>query len=317
MPVLIILLLSLIAHAVTITIPNGANSKWIANHLEEQGVVNHGRPLYMYFRVKSIDKSLQSGQFEIEKGASYKAISDILTGKVQQTVSVTIPEGYTLHEIANELKKRAVIQSESEFMDYLKEQVYLDFSSMKWLQQMPSKNLEGYLFPDTYFFSKSMTNRQVVLAFMQRFEQVFLPMYENSDKKLSFHDTLTLASIIEKEAGIRDEMPLISGVFHNRLNRNMHLASCPTVGYAMGKPRKKLLTYKDLEYPSPYNTYRNIGLPPSPIAAPGKQAFQAAMYPKKTHYLYFVSRADGSRRHQFSTNLRDHLSHQKRIMAKK
>ena len=110
-------------------------------------------------------------------------------------------------------------------------------------------------------------------------------------------------------------MDTISGVFHNRLKRKMALASCPTVGYAMGQPRKKMLTYKDLEYKSPYNTYKRLGLPPTPIAAPGKRAFYAALNPKDTPYLYFVSKADGTGTHVFSKTLKEHLNHQKKILA--
>lgn len=315
MPVILLLFISVFMHAVTVSIPNGASSKWIANHLEDVGVVTRALPLYAYFRLKSVDQSLQSGEFEIDRGASYKTITDILTGKVQQTISVTIPEGYTIKEIAQQLKKHRVIESEADFLGYLNGAVFSDFSSTQWVSKLPTKNLEGYLFPDTYYFSRRMSHPRIIRAFIQRFNEMAVPLYQASETTLSLHQVITLASIIEKEAGTVDEMSLISGVFHNRLKQNMHLASCPTVGYAMGKPRKKFLTYKDLDVQSPYNTYRNRGLPPTPISAAGKRAIQAALYPQKTTFLYFISRADGSGRHEFSTNLRDHLNHQKRMMA--
>ena len=162
-----------------------------------------------------------------------------------------------------------------------------------------------------------MSFDQIYVTFIQRFNHVFLKLYNSKKQpKLSFYDTLILASIIEKEAGTLTEMPLISGVFHNRLKKNMYLASCPTVGYAMGKPRKKTLSYNDLKFKSPYNTYRNKGLPPTPIAAPGKNAFIAALNPKKTPYLYFVSKNDGSGTHVFSKTLSEHLNNQKKILAR-
>jgi UPF0755 protein len=163
-----------------------------------------------------------------------------------------------------------------------------------------------------------MTYKQVYDSFIKRFNNVFLTNYQSaSSPRLSFYDTLILASIIEKEAGTQKEMTTISGVFHNRLKKKMYLASCPTVGYAMGQPRKKSLTYKDLDYVSPFNTYRNKGLPPTPIAAPGKRAFLAALNPKKTYYLYFVAKNDGSGEHVFSLTLKDHLKNQKKILANK
>ena len=134
---------------------------------------------------------------------------------------------------------------------------------------------------------------------------------------MTLHEIVTLASIIEKEAASTKEMPIISGVFHNRLNKKMLLESCPTVGYAMGKPRKRSLSFKDLKYKSPYNTYQNPGLPPTPIAAPGKKAIQAALNPTETTYLFFVSKEDGSGEHIFSNTYKEHLAHQKRILSNK
>ena len=183
------------------------------------------------------------------------------------------------------------------------------------LSDLSVTTMEGLLFADTYHFSKKSSHTTVVNAFVNGLINNLVTTYLNTSKpSLSFYDTLILASIIEKEAGTQSEMRLISGVFHNRLKKNMLLASCPTVGYAMGQPRKKSLTYRDLKTKSPYNTYLHRGLPPSPIAAPSKAAFLAALSPESTKYYYFVAKNNGTGTHVFSTNLTDHLAAQKRIL---
>ncbi|MGC6366967.1 MAG: endolytic transglycosylase MltG [Candidatus Marinamargulisbacteria bacterium] len=297
-----------------ITIRPGASASLVANQLKEKDLISNAKLFYFYLRANKLSTKIHTGTYNIPQNASFKEIADIITGKVQQLTKLTIPEGFTINEIILELKKKKIISDVSEFNRFLANKANQPIN--KYLTNVPLQSFEGIFFPDTYFFSKNMSNEQVYNVFLKRFNTVFLPLYGNAKQpKLSFYDTLKLASIIEKEAGTQKEMTLISGVFHNRLKKRMHLASCPTVGYAMGQPRKKSLTYKDLKYKSPFNTYRNLGLPPTPIAAPGKNAFLAALNPQKTKYLYFVSKNDGSGEHVFSTTLKDHLRHQKRIIA--
>ena len=316
MKLLFILILFVVPiYSIPVTIPVGSNAKWVAEHLKQKRIIKSSRLFYLYLRTNNLSTQLHSGDFDIPKEAPYKEISDILIGKKQQYVSVTIPEGYTVQEIANKLAQKKIIKSAKAFLQYISNQSSSKINSLLSNQDLSS--FEGILFPDTYYFSKNSSNKMVYDAFIKRFNQVFVNEYKAKDNpKLSFYDTLILASIIEKEAGTVSEMPIISGVFHNRLKKRMYLASCPTVGYAMGQPRKKSLTYKDLEFKSPYNTYKNKGLPPSPIAAPGKRAFKAALNPAKTPYLYFVSKNDGSGQHVFSLTLKEHLKNQKIILSK-
>ena len=301
-------------YSIPITIPVGSNAKWVADHLKQKEIIKSSRLFYLYLRTNNLSTQIHSGNFDIPQDAPYKEISDILVGKKQHYVSVTIPEGYTIQEIANKLVDKKIIKDSTTFLSYVSKQRPSKINDL--LSNKTLSSFEGILFPDTYYFTKYSSNSMVYKAFIKRFNQVFVNEYNAKKKpKLSFYDTLILASIIEKEAGTINEMATISGVFHNRLRKKMYLASCPTVGYAMGQPRKKSLTYNDLKYKSPYNTYQNKGLPPAPIASPGKRAFHAALNPAKTPYLYFVAKNDGSGEHVFSLTLKDHLLNQKKILA--
>jgi UPF0755 protein len=299
-------------HPAIVKIPEGSTAKWISNHLKQNELINSANLFYIHLRANNLTTKLHSGIFNIPKGSSYSDISNILTGKTPQLISVTIPEGFTLNEIASRLEKNGVIGSATDFLNSLNNfPTVNDLLSDRQLQ-----SFEGIFFPDTYYFSRQSPHHHVIQTFVNRFNQVLLNEYRKiKHPRLSFYDTLILASIIEKEAGTVQEMPIISGVFHNRLQKKMHLASCPTVGYAMGEPRKKFLTYKDLKYSSPFNTYKHLGLPPTPIASPGKRAFLAALFPAKTPYLYFVSKNDNSGTHVFSMTLDEHLRNQKKILS--
>ncbi len=301
--------------AVPITIPPGSSAKSISNQLKQKGIIKSSKMFYIYLRTNKLSTHLQSGQYDIAKNSSYHDISLIITGKKQQLVAVTIPEGFTFNEIVRRLEQENIISNSKDFIRFINNNSNLTVNSFISKSQLSS--MEGLFFPDTYFFSKNSSFKTVYSTFINRFNSIFLREYRKiKHPKLSFYQTLILASIIEKEAGTISEMPIISGVFHNRLKKRMYLASCPTVGYAMGKPRKKSLTYRDLEYKSPYNTYKNKGLPPTPIASPGKRAFNAALFPAKTPYLYFVAKNDGTGTHVFSTNLNDHLNSQRKILRR-
>jgi UPF0755 protein len=312
--ILIVLMLTVCGWGGMITIPPGSNAKWVSNELKAQGLVGSSRLFYAYLRANQLTTRIHSGVFDIPSNASYGDIANILTGKQQQLIKVTIPEGFTIGEIAQRLQARGIINRASDYLAYLTTKKQALGAKVN-VANMGS--VEGVFFPDTYFFSRGSSFDVITEAFVTRFKEVLVAEYRAQKRPLlSFYDTLILASIIEKEAGTTAEMPTISGVFHNRLKKKMALASCPTVGYAMGQPRKRFLTYKDLEFESPYNTYKHRGLPPTPIASPGKQAFKAAMAPEATPYLYFVSKNDASGTHVFSLTLNEHLRNQKKILSK-
>jgi UPF0755 protein len=171
-----------------------------------------------------------------------------------------------------------------------------------------AQNLEGYLFPDTYYLTRGMNEVEIVQSMIDGFRSVWSKEYDVRSRELAMtvREIITLASLIEKEAALPHERDLVSAVFHNRLRLNMKLACDPTVIYAvkLTKPYDGVINQSDLELDSPYNTYLYAGLPPGPIANPGEKAIQSALYPADSNYLFFVSRNDGS--HVFSSNYRDH-----------
>jgi UPF0755 protein len=220
-----------------------------------------------------------------------------MVGDVLAT-DVTVPEGYTVWDIAGAFVA-ANIDSVS-LLAALKDGVALAN------RRIEAPSLEGYLFPDTYRVRWGATAEQVTAMMLARLDEVFDAglVQRALDVGMTPHEVLTLASIIEAESRMPAERPLVSAVYHNRLQRNMRLEADPTVAYAMGGYKGRLL-YADLEIDSPYNTYRRRGLPPGPICSPGEASIRAALYPDSTaDVLYFVARGDGS--HIFSRTLQEH-----------
>jgi len=211
---------------------------------------------------------------------------------------VVFPEGSTLAELARLLQVERLVAAE-DILRVGKDAVFLKNLDIQ------ADSVEGYLFPDTYQFVKGMTPEEILARMVARMREKISPelLAEARARDVNLHQVLTLASIIEKEAVETSEMPIISAVFWNRIRRDMPLQADPTVQYAVGKDRKRL-TREDLQVDSPYNTYRRQGLPPGPIASPGRAAIAAAVRPARVNYLYFVALDD--RFHTFSTNLADH-----------
>jgi UPF0755 protein len=211
---------------------------------------------------------------------------------------LTIPEGYNAYQIA-ELVSQAGYGAQDEF-----DKIVSDAALVRKLG-LEAETLEGYLFPDTYFFPKDVTMEKIISTMVQRFWSIFKPEWQDRTKSLGFsvHQVVTLASIIEKETGAAFERPRISSVFHNRLRKKMRLESDPTVIYGIIDFDGNL-TRKHLKTRTPYNTYKIRGLPVGPIANPGRASLEAALFPEKTAYIYFVSKKDTT--HYFSTNLKEH-----------
>jgi UPF0755 protein len=225
-------------------------------------------------------------------------ILDILVQGRSILYRLTIPEGYTIDQIAHEIARQGLGTAEEIqklATDPLVAQSYA----------IDAQTLEGYLFPDTYYFPKDVEPRKIIKKMVERFKAQFQPVWEQRAKALSFsvHQIVTLASIIEKETGAPSERPIIASVFHNRLKKKMRLESDPTVIYGIPNFDGNIKR-QHLQTRTPYNTYKIRGLPPGPIANPGSASIEAALYPDQTDFLYFVARKDGS--HQFSTNINDH-----------
>ena len=293
----------------TITILPGQNLKIIADHLEAEDIISSGIYFALYAQFKKSGKNIQAGEYLLSASKSPEEILDMfIKGKVK-LYRITIPEGFNVKEISALIKKENLCDQEK-FMTLCHTPALIKKLGIQ------AGSLEGYLFPDTYFFSKQNTCEDIISAMAGRFKSVFTEEWQVRAKELGFsvHEILTLASIIEKETGNAAERPLISSVFHNRLKKNMRLESDPTVIYdieGFDGNIKKI----HLQTVTAYNTYQITGLPPGPIANPGALSLYAALYPAQTPYLFFVSKKDTT--HHFSESFEEHNKAVKKYQLKK
>jgi UPF0755 protein len=269
----------------------------IAHLLTQEGIIQDPHKFMLLTWWKRQGKKIQWGDFELYAGMSPRVLLDYLTTGKTMLKRVTIPEGFTLRQIAQRLAEENLVE-EKAFLLSARDPQFLDNLGIK------EPSLEGFLFPDTYIFHRGMTIQAIQKKMVLRFKEVFegLPNNPVTDHQ-NLRKIVTLASIVEKETGLPSERPLIASVFYNRLRIGMALQSDPTVIYGI-KDFNGNLTKKDLLTPTAYNTYLTPGVPPGPIANPGKDSLQAVLSPAKSDYLYFVSKNDGS--HFFSKDLRNH-----------
>lgn len=285
---------------VIIEIPQGMGLREIAAKLEEFGVVKSDKIFILAVIMKGKRSRLQAGEYEFSLGESMSnVIKKIVCGDVVVR-KITIPEGLNIYEIADLLETKGVISGK----EFIEKATSADLATE--LVGKPLTSVEGYLFPETYYYKKGVTAEELIKMMTSRFKRVWNSLKIQRDGiDLSDQEILTLASIIEKETGDPSERNMISEVFHNRLKLGMRLESDPTVIYALGNSFDGDLTREKLKMTSDYNTYQISGLPPGPIANPGKASLEAALNPTNFNYLYFVSKGEGT--HEFSTNYRDHL----------
>jgi UPF0755 protein len=270
----------------------------IAANLEKHGLISSQIEFKLYVRYKKAGTRLKAGEYLLSTSKTPIQILDkLVKGKVR-VYKLTIPEGLNMDEIAS-LVAEADFCPVTEFLS-----LCLDPGFIKKLK-IDSHTLEGYLFPDTYFFPKHTPCRQIIKKMVNTFHNVYTREWQNRTKALGFsiHEIVTLASIIEKETGDASERPLISSVFHNRLKKRMRLESDPTVIYG-DKDFDGRIRRRHLKRKTPYNTYQIQGLPLGPIANPGALAIQSALYPVRSEYLFFVSKNDTT--HKFSKTFAEH-----------
>lgn len=286
---------------VTVAIPSGSGAGEIVRLLKEEKVIQF--PSLFQFYIREEAAHLRAGVHTFQKNMGYAAALRELVRDVplEHAVSVTIPEGYEAREIGL-LLESAGLASAADFAAAASS-AHADFSFLP-----EDGNIEGYLFPATYAFLPDDSAETIVHTMVKAFQDKMLTEENKRQAEeigMSFHEVLTLASLIEREAALDTERSLVSSVFHNRLEKNMRLESCATVQYIL-KERREVLSYADTKISSPYNTYQNAGLPPSPIASPGLASLAAALHPAKTDYLFFV--ASGSGGHIFSKTYDEHLA---------
>ncbi|GJL68123.1 MAG: hypothetical protein NPIRA06_07580 [Nitrospirales bacterium] len=301
------------AQPVLVEIPPGTPFTQVSDILDQHHLIGSEWFFTFLGRVQRVDRNIIPGEYELDAGMQpTELLNKLVKGKVYQ-YAITIPEGFTVAQIADILDQKRLA---------LKQDIFRLSRDPVFMQSLnvQAATLEGYLFPDTYHFSRFTPPETIIRTFVNRFHDVLTPELKarTTAMGMTLQEVLTLASVVEKETGLAAERPLVSGVFHNRLRRGIPLQSDPTVIYALesfdGDIRKT-----DLSVDSPYNTYKVRGLPPGPIANPGLAAIHAALYPTQTDFVYFVSRNDGS--HQFSVTLADHNKavdiYQRRLTGKR
>ena len=286
---------------IRVHIARGSTVSEIGELLEAKGVIASSSlfRVLVYLNDQAVD--LKAGEYEFSGPASLDdVVEQIRTGRVYYH-RVTIPEGLEIPSIA-ETFVQAQFGTTARFLSVMR-----DTSLISDLDPA-AKNLEGYLFPETYFLTAGMNETEIVTLMLQNFRRILTPenVKRAEDLGMTIREVVTLASLIEKETALDRERPLVAAVFHNRLRRNMRLACDPTVIYAVKRVKEYdgVINQSDLSLDSPYNTYIYPGLPPGPIANPGHASIEAALFPAESDFLYFVSRNDGS--HTFSKDYRNH-----------
>ena len=282
------------AGAATLRFPvrKGLPARGVARDLYESGLIRHPWNFLVWVKLYGHRSVIKPGVYELSAQESGFTIFQKLR-QGPPLVRITFPEGWTARQMAALLEARGVTLS-------------ADFLALA-----DKEKREGFLFPDTYFFEQGLPAERVIERLAERFKEKEPKDFKERAMamKLSYGQLVTLASIVEREARVPQERPVIAGVFFNRLRKHWYLESCATVEFALGdwKPH---LTYKDLAVSSPYNTYRHPGLPPGPICNPGAAALEAAAHPAQTDMMFFV--ADGSGTHRFSRYYKEHLDAQRK-----
>lgn len=283
-----------------VRIERGTSPDRVMRELEEKNVISNGALFKAYVLFKRASGKIRAGEYRFAPRLKPREVLHLLLKGDFATSRITLPEGWTAKEMAGHLGQLHLVDpaaflakcTDPEFIRSL---------------HLPVTNLEGYLYPDTYEIYRPKNEEEVLKKLVGRFHEIYTKDFEAraASRGLSQQEVVTLASMIEKETGAAEERPLIASVFLNRLKKGMPLASDPTVIYGLPGFQGNL-TRDHLAAPTPYNTYRNAGLPPTPISNPGRESLRAVLYPAETNYLYFVSKNDGT--HHFSETEAEHLA---------
>jgi UPF0755 protein len=273
----------------------GYSTRKIAAELKAAGVIRSEKAFLLWHSFHR-GRSMKAGEYLFEKRATLRDIHDRLARGDIFVHTVVIPEGYTMFDIAQAIEQVG-LGTQEEFLQVVR-------SDTELIQDIApeAKTLEGYLFPDTYEFTRTQSMREIVAAMVHHFRQVATTIGLTTD----VDQTVIMASIVEKETAVQEERPMVASVYYNRLTKRMALDADPSVIYAklLAGTYLGALHHADMQINSPYNTYRFPGLPPGPIGNPGRSSLEAAMHPAHTEYLYFVS--DGGGHHRFARSLADH-----------
>ncbi|HEX8358758.1 MAG TPA: endolytic transglycosylase MltG [Longimicrobium sp.] len=285
---------------VRFTVPPGSGLSVVADTLAAREIVSSASRFKIYARTRRAAARIQPGVYEVRRGTGFSEIlRKLTTGDVVKT-RVVIPEGWTVQQIGPRLAAAAGIPADSALK-------LLQGEDAAKRRKVPGPTLEGYLYPATYVFPLGTSVDRMVDAMVSRYRRAWTPAMRARAQALGLdeREVVTLASIVEREAKVWSERPTIAAVYHNRLKKGMRLEADPTVQYALGGNRARLL-YRDIDSvaDNPYNTYRHAGLPPGPIASPSTGAIQATLQPAAGDFLFFVARPNGT--HVFTRTLAEH-----------
>ena len=298
---------------IEIEVSNGKTLKATSKNLRENDLIRNEDVFLLYAKLNSLE-NIKSGRYSLNKSQNVEEILNVLNeGSAPLGIKITIPEGYEVRNIIKKLNENLTIDSEK-LLEYINDPS-LFVNEYEFLKDPKIITLEGFLFPDTYYISEDLNEEEIIKIFLDRFNQIYIENYISEhilEKNISLNDFITMASIVEREAVKPEERAIISGIFYNRLGIDMPLQSCATVQYIL-KERKPILSIADTKINSPYNTYINKGLPPTPIASPGLDAILATLNPHKTDYIYFVAKGDGG--HEFSKTYEEHLRAKKKYLG--
>lgn len=277
----------------------GSSIRTLANQLIEKDFLQYKNYFLIWGKINRQETRLQAGEYVISPGMSLaQLLDDMVTGKVVQH-EIALIEGFTFRQVLKIIQQHPKITLELENLS--------DDEIMKALGH-EAEHPEGRFYPDTYYISRGITDTELLKRAYKRMQDILEEEWQQREENLPFktsYEALILASIVEKESAVAAERPLIAGLFVNRLRKKMRLQTDPTVIYGIENYDGNI-RFRDLRKDTPYNTYTRSGLPPTPIALAGREAIHATLHPDKTEYLYFVAYGDGSGRHVFSTNLKDH-----------
>lgn len=295
-------------------VQKGAGSAGISQTLEEHKLIRNSAVFSFYLKVKHEGARFQAGVYEMKPGISIQQIIGVLNrGETvkEEVIRFTVPEGYTIEQIADKLSEEGKI-NKAAFLEAVNRPSGWDAEYTRGIPgERPYRyRLEGYLFPETYELKQGSTETDIIARMIAETERKLslLPAGWNTvlaEKGLSFHDMLTVASLIEREVAVDEERPIVASVIYNRLKKGMPLQIDATIQYIFERPKERLFE-KDLQIESPYNTYLHTGLPPGPIASPSLSSIRAALYPADTKYLFYVTKKDGSQRHIFAETFEEH-----------
>lgn len=293
-----------------VTIPKGSSVMQIADLLEQQGIIKNAGLFSLYAKWQGLAGELKAGDYQLHTAESVQEILQRMSkGDVYaDSIRITIPEGWNVEQIAAFVEQKGLGKKDV-FLREINQGAFPEYPFVASIpkQQGRKHRLEGYLFPETYEVPKGATEREIISRMLAQFQKEMKPEWIDTLKKrkMSVDDAVTLASIVEREVVVDKERPVVAGVYYNRLRDDWLLQADATVQYVLGKQRDRI-TYADLKIDNPYNTYKHPGLPPGPIANPGRESLQAVVQPATHDYYFYVTKKDGTQEHYFSKTFAEH-----------